>query len=223
MIRTATAVAVALAAGLWPALGQAAGGHHAVDDAAILEAGQCEVEGWWGRSQGGERLLHAGAGCRVGPVELGIAGESARLAGVSATGWGAQVKWAMPLTEDFSIGLAVSPASQAHVRPRYQGSTLSMLATWKASDTLALHANLGRDLVHRGADVNRSGIAAEWSPLDAWSFVAERYVEERAHYLRAGARWAVRDNFSVDLSRAQRLSGPGASNWTLGVTWLLAR
>lgn len=223
MIRTAIAPAAALAAGLlWPALGHAAGGHHAVDDAAILEPGQCEVESWFARAPGGERLLHAGAGCRIGPVELGVAGESARLAGASATGWGAQVKWAMPLSGHFSVGLAVSPAWQA-VRPRYQGATAAALATWKASETLALHANLGRDLVHRGRDVSRSGIAAEWTPMDAWSFVAERYVEERTHLLRAGVRWSARDNLSVDFSRARRLSGPGASNWTLGVTWLLER
>ena len=51
----------------------AAGGHHAVDDAALLDVGKCKVEGWLERETGGTRTLaHAGAGCRVGPVELGL-------------------------------------------------------------------------------------------------------------------------------------------------------
>ncbi|MDB5847914.1 MAG: hypothetical protein JWP29_1666, partial [Rhodoferax sp.] len=30
----------------------AAGGHHAVDDAAILDAGQCELESWLASARG---------------------------------------------------------------------------------------------------------------------------------------------------------------------------
>lgn len=223
MRRTASVLAAALAAILGPAPGHAAGGHHAVDDAAILDAGQCEAEGWLGRSRGGERLLHAGTGCRVGPLELGAAAEYARQGGASQTGWQVQAKWATEVAAGLSLGASLGPGWSAHVRPRYQGSTLAALATWKPSETLALHANLGRDFVHGGPDLNRSGLALEWSPLAAWSFVAERYVEERTHFVRAGARWAVRDDFTVDISRAQRLAGPGESAWTLGVTWLLER
>jgi hypothetical protein len=53
---------------------------------------------------------------------------------------------------------------------------------------VALHANVGRDLV-----------------------------------IRAGARWAATENFTVDLSRAHSLRGPVPSNWTLGATWLIDR
>ena len=45
----------------------AAGGHHAVDDAAILSRGECEGETWFSGEAGGRRLLHAGTNCRVGP------------------------------------------------------------------------------------------------------------------------------------------------------------
>jgi hypothetical protein len=216
------AAAVALAAGL-AAPAFAAGGHHAVDDAAILDAGQCEVESWFGRSRGGEKLLHAGAGCRVGPVELGAAAEYARQPGASQTGWQLQAKWAAELAGNLSVGVSLAPSWAAHARPRYQGATVAALATWKVGDAVALHANLGRDLVHRGDDASRSGVAAEWSPAAAWTLLLERYTEERGHFVRAGARWALRESFSVDLSRAHRLSGAGDSGWTLGVTWLLER
>lgn len=201
----------------------AAGGHHAVDDAAILETGQCELESWFSRARGGERLLHAGAGCRVGPLELGVAGEYARQSGTSQTAWGLQAKWATEIADKLSVGVALSPAWAAHVRPRYQGATLAALLTWNASETVALHANLGRDFVHGGADENRYGVAAEWMPVKGWSLVAERYRESQSHFVRAGVRWLGGEDWSVDLSRAQRLTGPGTSNWTLGGTWLLDR
>ena len=44
-----------------------------------------------------------------------------------------------------------------------------------------------------------------------------------AHHLRAGLRFAVAEQWSVDFSRVQRVSGPGASGWTFGVTRLLQR
>jgi hypothetical protein len=44
----------------------AAGGHHAVDDANILEPGQCEQEDWFSRERGGTRIFHAGLNCGVG-------------------------------------------------------------------------------------------------------------------------------------------------------------
>jgi hypothetical protein len=202
---------------------QAAGGHHAVDDAAILEPGQCELESWFSRARG-ERSLHAGAGCRVGPLELGLAADHARPSGAgSQTGWGLQAKWATEVADGFSVGVAVSPAWAAHARPRLQGFTLAGLATWQARETLALHLNLGRDFVHRGSDDDRYGIAAEWAPAKAWSLVGERYREEGTHFVRAGVRWAGGEHWSVDLSRAHRLHGPNPSHWTLGATLLLDR
>jgi hypothetical protein len=195
----------------------AAGGHHAVDDAAILEPGQCEVEGWFAKVRRAERLVHAGAGCRVGPVELGIASEYARDAGASQTGWGLQAKWATELREGLSVGLSAGPAWAAHVRPRYQGVTVSALLTWNPAENWAVHANIGRDLVHRDRDANRSGVAAEWTPREGWSLLAERYAEERTQFLRAGVRWSFGKNWLVDVSHAHRLSGPGASAWTVGI------
>ncbi|HEY0826125.1 MAG TPA: hypothetical protein VGD76_20225 [Ramlibacter sp.] len=201
----------------------AAGGHHAVDDAAILEAGQCEVEGWFSRARDGERLVHAGANCRVGPVELGAAGEYARLQGSSDTAWGLEAKWAMDIAEGLAIGAKVGPGWAAHVRPRYTGVSASVLASWKPGDTLALHLNAGRDFTHAAADENRYGASLEWTPAPAWSLVGERYKEEGTHFVRAGVRFMGGESWSVDLSRSRRLSGPGVSAWTLGATWAFDR
>ena len=201
----------------------AAGGHHGVDDASILEPGVCELETWLTRANGGERLLHAGAGCRVGPVELGVATEYARLGGTSQAAYALQAKWAKEIAQGLSVGASLTPVSQAHVRPRYQGTTVAGLVTWAPREGLALHANIGRDLLHAAADQNRSGVAAEWTFREGWSLVGERYYENHTHFARAGARWAIRDNWTVDLSRTQRIRGPGESNWTLGMSWLFGQ
>src|SRR3954468_6880711 len=97
----------------------AAGGHHAVDDAALLPRGECEQETWYSRAQGGERLLHAGIDCRVGPVQLGAAAEHARESEGSATTWNVEVKWAREIADRFSVGLDVQPTWQAHRSPRF--------------------------------------------------------------------------------------------------------
>jgi hypothetical protein len=216
--------ALALLGGLvctLPAL--AAGGHHALDDAVILEPGDCNVESWWSRSSDRQRLLHAGSACRVGPLELGVAADHSRQAGASETGYTLQAKWAIELRPGLNAGLSLTPGWQAHTRPRYQATTLAGLLSWFPTDTLALHLNLGRDFVHRDADQDRSGVSAEWTVQPGWSLTAERYLETQTHFVRAGLRWAVNEAWSVDLSRAHRLRGPGESNWTLGATWQFAR
>jgi hypothetical protein len=211
----AIAAAVVLLAG---AQAHAAGGHHAVDDAAILGRGECEAESWFTGAREGERALHAGAACRAGPIELGVAGEYARGGGASETAWALEAKWAREVVDDVSLGLSVQPQLHPRQRPRYAATALLALATWTPREDLALHVNAGRDVVHQGADTARGGFAAEWAPADRWWLVAERYVEERTHFLRAGVRWAAGRQWSLDLSRAHRLSGPGPSNWTFGVT-----
>ncbi len=215
--------ALMLGLGCAAGIALAAGGHHGVDDAAILEPGTCEVESWFTRAGAGERLLHTGAGCRVGPVELGVAAERARDPSGNSNGYGLQLKWAAEVAPGLSAGVTVSSGWQAHVRPRYQGTTVSTLLTWAVRDDLALHANVGRDLVHRASDSNRSGLAVEWMPMDGWSLTAERYAESATQFVRAGVRWNVGENFTLDLSRAHSLRGPVPSNWTLGATWLLDR
>ena len=196
----------------------AAGGHHAVDDASILQGGECEAEGWFTRVRGGERRLHAGVQCGVAGVELGVAAESARAGGSSQTGWGLELKWAREVADTVSVGVSVAPGWQQRAQPRHQGTTLNGLVTWTPHADWALHANAGRDFVYRGADENRYGASAEWSPRAGWTLMAERYREEASHFVRAGVRWAAGANWSVDFSRAHRLAGPSPSNWTLGVT-----
>jgi hypothetical protein len=198
---------------------RAAGGHHGIDDAQLLRAGECELETWATRDSARTRLLHTGASCRVGPLEIGLDGEHARLdGGASATAWAAEAKWARELDEQLGVGVLVQPSWQAHERPRYQGTAVIALASWAPRADLTVHVNLGRDLLRAARDRPRGGAALEWLAASGWTLVAERYLEEDTHFVRAGVRWQVGEHWSLDLSRAVRLAGPNPSNWTLGLT-----
>ena len=203
---------------------QAAGGHHAVEDANILESGQCSLETWAERQTGGDRrLVHAGPSCRVGPVELGLNLEREKFRDVDGkTLLGPQVKWAYSLTDELGIGV-VAGASFSTASASYVASSVVVPLTWRVTPSLAAHANYGRDLVRHGPDLPRGGLALEWSPTETRSFIGERFVQARAHSARLGARWTVTPGLSLDISRA-RTQGAAGPGWvTVGLNWELER
>ncbi|MGO4395130.1 hypothetical protein AB4Z46_27615 [Variovorax sp. M-6] len=202
----------------------AAGGHHAVDDAAILGPGQCQLETWVDRETGGARsALHLGPACRVGPVELGLNGDRTRTAedGLIVFG-GPQIKWAYPLNESWSTGVVFSATWRSRA-PGFVGSSFVIPVTWQAGETVSVNANIGRDFLRGDTDAARSGLSLEWSPLSTWSFVAERFREFEADYWRAGTRWMPHPAFSIDLSLARGLGPLEPAWWSLGLTWVFDR
>lgn len=209
-----------LAAAFVAGSAQAAGGHHDVDDASILRRGECGQEDWITRIDGGRQRLHAGLNCGVGPVELGIAVEHLRIGGEPAlTFWNVEVKWARQLSDGFSVGFDIQPVAQSNASPHYAGTSAYGIATWQPRPDLAVHANYGRDFGHGAPDEPRAGVALEWTPMPQWSYVLERYRVQGSHFVRAGARWAAGRNWTIDVSRAQKIAGPQGSNWTIGVSF----
>jgi hypothetical protein len=213
------AFAVWLAVALGTATAQAAGGHHAVDDAAILLPGQCQAEAWLDRERGGARTLaHFGPACRVGAVELGLNVDRERGERTTTFG-GAQFKWATELRPGLAAGLAASIAAPDR-RPRHLFGNLLVPVSWQASDALLVHANLGRDLVQHGASSSRAGLALEWSATPTWTFIGERFREAGSNRWRVGARWVLSPTVSLDLSRADAGHAGPPPWWSLGVSWL---
>lgn len=212
---TITPLALALAACCGGA--HAAGGHHGVDDAALLEPGACKVEGW--RTDGrAANLLHAGTGCRVGPVELGASADHAREADASTTGYALQVKWAGEVREGLSLGVSLAPGWLGHARPRHQGTALMGLATWQATDTIRLHGNLGRFEARQATGETRGGVSADWTFRPGWQVMAEGFKADGGRFVRAGLRWTPADGWTLDASRAVKTHGAGESSWTFGLT-----
>jgi hypothetical protein len=217
--RSAAVTAIVALAGLAQGTATAAGGHFAVDDAVLLEPGHCGPETWWTHGQGSQDLLHGGMNCRVGPVELGGAVEHSRGPDGSETERNLEIKWARQVAERLSVGVDLQPTWQPHTQPRPDVTRAVLLATWRLREELALHLNLGRDFVPGGPDLARQGVALEWQPAKAWTVIADRYLDQGTNFLRTGVRWIGGDAWSLDLSRAQRLSGPAGSNWTLGFNY----
>jgi len=208
----------------WVPFVHAAGGHHAVDDAAILDPGQCQIEAWADRERGRVRtLMHLGPACRVGAVELGLNLDRVRVHAVgSVTIAGPQFKWAASLGNGLSAGLAVA-ANWQDRSPSYLGSTIVLPVTWQAGETVLVHVNAGRDLRAHASDDTRAGAAIEWTPHSSWSFVAERFREGRTNFWRAGARWVFDPALNLDLSHARSLDGKVPAWWTLGLSWVFDR
>lgn len=197
----------------------AAGGHHAVDDASILEAGKCKLEGWVERETGGARTLqHAGTGCRVGQVELGLNLDREGQAGADTTSFGPQIKWVYAIHEAVSVG-AVASIKFANQSPRYAGSTLVLPLSWRATSTLSAHLNWGRNFVRGATGQPRGGVSLEWVPTSSILLVAERFREADNNATRLGVRYALSPDLKLDLSRASSLHAGGASWWTAGLLW----
>lgn len=201
-------------------MAQAAGGHHSVDDAAILDIGKCKLEGWTERETGGARTLqHLGTGCRVGPVELGLNLDKEKQATTDAAfSFGPQIKWAFPLNDVLSTG-AVASAKFNSQSPRYVSSALVLPLTWRATDTLSAHANWGRNFLPAGAGQPRGGVSLELAPTSDVSLVAERFREGTNNSTRLGARYTLAPDLKLDISRARSLSAGGVSAWSAGVMW----
>ncbi|MFG6455269.1 hypothetical protein [Roseateles sp. BYS96W] len=221
-IYLAVSLCACLAATATPA--RAAGGHFAVDDAAILETGQCQLETWFDREAGNaRRALHVGPACRIGSAEIGLNLDRVRpgdSSGISIMG--PQVKWARAVTEQLSIGLAAAANWQSQT-PRYVGSTLVVPVTFQMSDPWLVHVNVGRDFRPGQADSSRAGVALEWSPETAWSVTGERYRDGGRNHWRLGGRWNLTHCLSLDLSRAQHLDAGTPAWWTLGLNVVIDR
>ena len=224
-LRRATACSLWMAAGLLATAAHAAGGHHAIDDAALLDEGQCSLEAWGERQHGGGRTLaHVGPSCRVGAVELGLNIDREKFSGQPHTTLvSPQLKWAVGLTEAVSVGLVGSVGYITSPSTQRTGSTLVVPLTWRATPTLTAHANWGRDFVRSQPNKPRGGVALEWAPIAEGSLVVERFLQSDVHSARLGARWAVAPGLSLDVSRARAFGSGQASTVTVGVNWEFER
>ncbi len=206
---------------------QAAGGHFAVDDAALLDPGQCQVEAWQERGDAHRfRIDHVGPGCRLGALEWGLNLDRYRLSeGSRGTAFGPQLKWAMPVSESFSLGLSAASywdRSRTH-GTHFAGTSLVVPLTWQALSSVAVHVNLGQDLHPGESNTARRGLALEWTPSAQWSTQIERFDDNGERRLRAGLRYSLTPALSFDLSRARHLGSDSRPWWAAGVNWAFDR
>lgn len=198
------------------AASHAAGGHHAVDDATVLDPGQCQLETWADHFGPGGGAQHVGPACRVGDVEIGANLDRTRFdAAPSARFAGLQAKWVTRLSETVSTGIEVGPS---WTRGRYDNTAVLVPLTWQPAADWLVHLNAGRQWNRVGPDRKLAGIATEWQLNDKLGFVAERFNDAFGRAARLGARWQVTPEVSLDLSRARAFADERGHWWTFGVT-----
>lgn len=200
----------------------AAGGHHAVDDAAIVDPGQCQLETWADAYRGGRGSWHLGPACRVGEWELGLNVDKIGIPGdPDARTLSPQGKWVMPLTTALSAGISLTAIWE---QGRYASFQPLVPFTWQANPQTLVHLNVGRDIPRHGAGRTLAGAAVEWAAEGTpWSFVAERFNDVFGRAARAGVRWQPNPLFSIDVSYAHSLSD-ARRNWvTIGATYVVER
>ncbi len=203
----------------------AAGGHFDVDDAAVLEPGHCQYETWLLRAPSGAAsttLFHLGPGCRVGPIELGFNVDRFSYPSSARSTLGPQLKWvADALAGALSAGIAWSAAydPDRHGRPAH---TLYLPLTWTVNEKVALNTNLGADWDFAGVRTRRIGVSGEWVAHEKLTVIGERVQLSGEWTSRLGARFALSDAISIDLSAAR--VGPRATRvYVIGLNHDFAR
>lgn len=207
-------------------LGAHAAGHFDVDDAGVLDPGQCQYETWWGRT-GTEPVngFHFGPACRVGPVELGFNVDRFSAQGERSVAFGPQVKWnfyGQAADAPLSAALSVSAVFDT-THGKRAGGQVVLPVTWRALDSLQIHANLGADwATGTGLRTGRGGVAAEWALNDTVSLIAERNRAVGVWTSRVGGRFSLTPLISIDVS-SSRTGRPGVRGFVVGLnhefTW----
>lgn len=207
-----------------------AGGHFDVDDAGTLDPGQCQYEAWVSRVGKDPAVngLHLGPACRVGPVELGLGIDRYAIAGERSVTWvGPQLKWTFyGQAADAPLAAALSASATFDAtRGGRAGGQLVVPVSWRALDSLQVHANLGADwAVGTGARTVRGGLAAEWAMHPVVSLIAERNRAFDVWTTRAGLRFNLTPLISLDVSAARIGSGERRQNgFVIGINHEFSR
>jgi hypothetical protein len=188
----------------------AAGGHFDVDDATLLAPRRCQVEAWWLRAPAANAgVWHLGPACRVGPVELGLNAERVAATDGHRDLVGPQLKWATnPALGPVALGIVAAAGFDVSHGGRTAWTIYAPL-TWNAiTDVLALNLNFGIDRGAVGPRTRRVGASVEWVLNEKFTVLAERGRVGGEWASRLGARIALGDASSLDISAAR--AGPQA-------------
>lgn len=213
-------IAVVMACGMaYPDATWALGNQFEVDDAALVEAGQCEIENWYTRG-GGDREITVMPVCNVtGNLELAVGLTRAspgdysvaleaktliRSMGTNSLGWG------LMLASTHSEGLA-----------HWEGATVNIPVSVPVLEPLSVHTNIGWEYVREGRDLATWGLSGEFDVRNDWDAIVESWGTHRG-----GTLWQVGLRFSFgeghwDVSYGSELKSIGDGWLALGFAWTI--
>jgi hypothetical protein len=209
-----------------PTNAHAAGGPYVVDDAAIGNVGDCQVESWASFASNGAFIGTVQPACvvRLGiPVEITAAFHAVRFEGEWAALKGLQIKF--PL---FPFGLRDLAAAVVigGLVDTTNGEGLTLVNvpfTIKVREDFRLNVNSGWQF-NTESDTHHLtwGGSFEWDFQKAWTLIAEVFGVTGNHSdprLQAGVRYAPTKAIDIDVVYGHNLTSEQANWLTAGVTF----
>ncbi len=197
----------------------AAGGHYAVDDATLVDAGSCELEVWYARTDSSVSALTVMPACNPwGNLELAV--------GLSRVSPGSEL-WvelaAKTLMRDleqggFGWGLALATLHSDSLR-EFDGAVIYVPVSVAISDQLVLHTNLGWGHEAKDDDAAVWGLGLDLGVISNINLIAETYGTHRGGTeAQAGVRLAAGEGH-LDFSYGRVVSDSDDDWLTLGFAW----
>jgi hypothetical protein len=203
----------------------------AVDEAGVSPKGDCYLETWAEHSRvngRAEPTWAAAPACVIADglelgLEFGVPTHSSRGDGhrglalklvPESAQWG---NWHFGAR--FSIGSERAAGTSGWADSPY---SLLGIATWQASETLAVHVNLGVDHEQQTSrQTGNGGVALAWMPHAHWLVFAELTGAERSTATRgAGLRhWVIPEVLGLDFTVSRSNAVRDSTTFTVGLGW----
>lgn len=199
------------------------------DDAGTAGADTCQVESWLERASGNQaRTWVLSPACGLGEaVELGL--ELARTVPDGGIRFesGLAVKWVDPAWKAGPLNWGVKAwRGTAHGRqsPRWAATSSGAmgLLTWRASEGVAVHGNLGFEKDHASRSTEPLlNLALSWEATPSLTLVAEAMALRHSPTQRnLGARWWLQpERLALDLTAGRSTAAVPARNASIGLGW----
>ncbi|KAF1019703.1 MAG: hypothetical protein GAK37_03664 [Pseudomonas sp.] len=196
----------------------AAGGSYVVDDGAINDPGQCNIDAWYtaNRHDGSTHNETIAPACT--PAGLPWLQWQAAVSRANADGHGEtqlspQLKAQVWARED--LGLELAAEATAHVafdrRHAYDGTDWNVPFTWQPVEPLRLNVNAGWSHAYNDGDQQHRatwGTGFEYAVADSLTLIGERYGTQGGDQAwQAGPRVHLGKNVDVDLVVGRSLIG----------------
>ena len=199
------------------------------DDAATAGANKCQIENWLDRDTKANATQWVLApACGLGDAfEIGL--ELDRILPDNGVGFASTLalKWVDPSWKSGSVNWGVKgwhSATRMHDAPGWTDTTTGAmgLLSWKASEVLDVHTNLGFAKDHlSGSTAPLLNLALSWSPEPSLSLMAERMaVRGNPVQYNVGARWWLQsERLALDVTLGQTNDANAVQNLTVGLGW----
>lgn len=203
----------------------AAGGPYVVDDAAIGNVGECQVESWISVASNGDFIGVTQPACvvRIGvPVEFTTALQSVRADHEWAALTGLQGKFILVPMEPNNAAVALTIGTLVDATHGESLTFVNVPLTIKVNNGLRANVNVGWlfDTIHDVGHLTWGG-GFEWDFHKSWTLIGEVFGltgDQSEPRMQAGVRYSPTTAVDLDVIYGYRLVGDKADWITAGLT-----